>query len=178
MSPPVTTTTCKLLELPAELRNKIYRYSICEKDGIEVPRTGREQPGLTRTCKQIRKEATAIYYLENIFLVDAPGFDRYTCERIERQARAHVNIGKLDFLIDTEAYSYSWSELVKWLKLYHDGESDMWRLDGEDLDDPYYIAAKAAEMVEKLKGKMGWDDIADVLGSYKEGTMHLMKWVE
>lgn len=61
-------TIFPFLHLPAEIRNKIYRYLL-----VEDPSTGRirslAQPPLTRTNKQVRSEALPIYYGENKFLL-------------------------------------------------------------------------------------------------------------
>jgi hypothetical protein len=90
-------THSRLLGLAAELRNNIYHFVVFQEDEIEVTdsgkvylaskRYGRDQalngrvnlltdhrhpigipePGLLSTCKQIRAEATAMYYATNKF---------------------------------------------------------------------------------------------------------------
>lgn len=57
--------------LPAEIRNKIYRYSLVEDPSADRIR-GLVQPPLTRTNNQIRSEALPIYYGENRFYLIIP----------------------------------------------------------------------------------------------------------
>ncbi|KAK4540503.1 hypothetical protein LTR36_009141 [Oleoguttula mirabilis] len=52
--------TCHLLNLTAELRNAIYHL-------VLVAYNLATQPSLLRTCRQIRNEATAIFYGGNVF---------------------------------------------------------------------------------------------------------------
>ena len=70
-----------LLRLPAELREQIYRYVVISSEPITVSRyfpsgirglfhrvvDNPKDPPLTCTCHQIRLEALAIFYSENIF---------------------------------------------------------------------------------------------------------------
>lgn len=68
-----------LLGLSAELRNRIYEYTLAyalkERERSFTPRCHvssdghqEQQPGLLRTCKQIRSEALSIWYESTIFL--------------------------------------------------------------------------------------------------------------
>ena len=52
-------TRCRLLELPGELKNHIYRYTLVQQSGIRVHPKGFEGPGLLRACKEIRREVRA-----------------------------------------------------------------------------------------------------------------------
>ena len=69
---------CRLLTLPAELRNQIWRHILIQDTGTQsllpVHRpltTPRDVPrfcaNVLRTCKQINTEGTPILYAENIF---------------------------------------------------------------------------------------------------------------
>ena len=58
-----------LLELPAELRNNIYRYALVSDDPIYITPDGlRTRKALLQTCEQIKNEATGIFYAENVFI--------------------------------------------------------------------------------------------------------------
>ena len=58
-----------LSKLPGELRNKIYRYVLLQ-EAIEIQLAPiYEKTNLLRTCSQIRKEASAIFFSENIFVI-------------------------------------------------------------------------------------------------------------
>ena len=63
-----------LLELPGELRNRIYGYVLVD-DIIKLDSTGHTEPELLHTCKQVRKEAIRIYYAENRFEILVPDYD-------------------------------------------------------------------------------------------------------
>lgn len=67
-----------LLGLSAELRNRIYQYSLIATNGlisIGMSDPLPEEPGLLRTCSKIRSEALAIYYAETRFYFDAQDLD-------------------------------------------------------------------------------------------------------
>ncbi|CAK4034157.1 Hypothetical predicted protein [Lecanosticta acicola] len=68
---------CKLLELPAELRNDIYRLVLVPEDdaAVDIDANGYDRPGLLSTCKQIYYEARKIFYAENKFMFLVAGFD-------------------------------------------------------------------------------------------------------
>ena len=62
-----------LLGLPAELRNRIYRYALVGQAPVDVgAKKTLDEPALLAVCKQIRNEALAIYYHESRFHVCAP----------------------------------------------------------------------------------------------------------
>jgi len=68
-----------LLELPAELRNLIYEYTLTAPDRLVLTNdTLPEQPALTRTCRQIRSECLPMFYEKNQF--------RYYCRDFSRVA--------------------------------------------------------------------------------------------
>ena len=62
-------TQSRLMQLPGELRSKIYREclsAICEKNmGFEVL----EEPFFTSTCRKIQAEAMSIYFAEHQFVL-------------------------------------------------------------------------------------------------------------
>lgn len=56
----------RLLSLPPELRNAIYREVLLENGVVRITNEARPAPpSLLQVNRQIRKEATAIYYKEN-----------------------------------------------------------------------------------------------------------------
>jgi len=56
------------LDLPGEIRNQIYGYAIPRKERVLVSDA---QPGLIRTCRQVRAETWTMYYKKNIFVICA-----------------------------------------------------------------------------------------------------------
>lgn len=68
---------CRLLALPPELRNCIYRYTLLEDGQIEFEKNVEIPlpPALLQTSHQVRTEAHNIYYRKNIFLFRIKDFD-------------------------------------------------------------------------------------------------------
>ena len=76
----------RLLDLPGELRNRIYRYAVVDevvkwKDGFWQHGSSCDPsspcpPPLARTCLQLEKEVSPIFYAESIFVVDYYPKDR------------------------------------------------------------------------------------------------------
>jgi hypothetical protein len=67
---PDADTYCALLELPAEMRNKIYRYALINENCTTLTDSNCNQPALLRTCRQIRTEASILFYSQNKFQLD------------------------------------------------------------------------------------------------------------
>ncbi|CZT19171.1 uncharacterized protein RCC_05017 [Ramularia collo-cygni] len=67
------STRCRLLELPPELRNAIYEYTLSQGTGGVVIKLGGTKPetrhpfGLTETCKQIHQDCGDMIYRLNTF---------------------------------------------------------------------------------------------------------------
>lgn len=70
--------------LPAELRNTIYAYTLFEPHGAYI----NSEPALLRTCKQIRDEASLMYWAINQFQVDIheERIDHRLCQWLQRAA--------------------------------------------------------------------------------------------
>lgn len=73
----------RLLDLPPELRNKIYTLAVTKprpigfvsnqrypQNGIRSIGVGERQPALARSCKQLRQEVLPIYFTENLWDVE------------------------------------------------------------------------------------------------------------
>lgn len=73
-SPNPPDQTSPLLDLPGELRNRIYRAALLE-DHIDVENACFAEPGLLRTCKMIRHETGPIFYAENMFEIEVRDYD-------------------------------------------------------------------------------------------------------
>ncbi|KAH9837400.1 hypothetical protein Tdes44962_MAKER08366 [Teratosphaeria destructans] len=72
---PGDSSPCRFLALPPELRNTIYEYLLVYKYGITLSRRiigVHCMPPLLRTCRQIKTEASAIYYSQNDFTAIIP----------------------------------------------------------------------------------------------------------
>lgn len=71
-----STGNCPLLELPAELRNRIYEYVLGPPNRMRIDSSSARYssacklqfPPLLRTCQQIRAEASGIWYSSTTFI--------------------------------------------------------------------------------------------------------------
>jgi len=62
-----------LHDLPPEIRNRIWQYAVFEPEDVLIKqptyqRASWMQPGITRTCKQIRQETLHMFYACNTFV--------------------------------------------------------------------------------------------------------------
>ncbi|KAI6884005.1 hypothetical protein KC359_g5310 [Hortaea werneckii] len=67
-----TKETFRFMDLPKELRARIYRSVIVESRVFVRPDSmmGREQPDLAMVSRQLRNEVLPIFYAENVFAID------------------------------------------------------------------------------------------------------------
>ena len=63
----MNSTRCRLLELPAELRNTIWTLAVSINQHRQVDF---RQPALSRVCRQIRTEALPVFYGTTTFVID------------------------------------------------------------------------------------------------------------
>lgn len=65
------------ITLPGELRNRIWSLATVQLEGTDVSeKVAADEPGLLATCRQIRNEASSIYYAETTFCLDYDEVDR------------------------------------------------------------------------------------------------------
>jgi hypothetical protein len=67
-----TSSGSRLMTLPLEVRQRIWRLVVVEKDFFVYPVISPEQPDLAMTSRQIRGEVLPLYYRENTFAVEIP----------------------------------------------------------------------------------------------------------
>lgn len=160
-----------LLNLPAELRNSIYRLCLTGEEPTTATSSFRVPP-LLQANHQIRHEAASIYFLENIFFVHFEDFDPALGEAFrdhpfaKQYARAMVRSGKLWAIVWPPRMN--WANLLHWLKGYHDFE-----LPAPHASHCFEIAKVAGHafvVVEAMRQKMSWDEILVVLESYKQSS--------
>jgi hypothetical protein len=58
-----------LLTLPKDCRNRILHFCLLQHTWVVVKSSTSDAPGLLRTCTQLRKEGTMMFYRENTFLL-------------------------------------------------------------------------------------------------------------
>ena len=109
---------CRLLKLPAELREHIWKVVVSKVEAVEIIPSLR-LPALLHTCRQTRQEALNLWMDENRFETTIIGCD----------ARVLVEFTKLAKDIRTQilpvhfglAGRSSWSNLMVWCRSVFDG---------------------------------------------------------
>jgi hypothetical protein len=70
-SPP-PSSQASLMNLPLELRQRIWRLAVVKTHFFVYPVIDHEQPDLAMTSRQIRSEVLPLYYGENTFAIEIP----------------------------------------------------------------------------------------------------------
>ena len=116
---PPTDTYCALLELPAEMRNRIYQYALIDSDCVTLTHENCTQPALLRTCRQTRTEASGIFYSANKFQLEA-------CSPLRTRGLPQVQHwlwtipGREEFDVKVKCI-VEWEPFMCWLQLIHRG---------------------------------------------------------
>lgn len=108
----------RLLDLPAELKNNIYRFTLVEDGDINIPADGPlpVEPGLLRTCFEIRDDAQQIWLRENTFNFDVEELDT---TQYRRWCRASPCKRDANITYDlSEPASPFWDALCPWLRAF------------------------------------------------------------
>lgn len=109
MAAPPTEKPSRLLDLSAELRNKIYSLLLEDEDSVTIIESSGQhrardvdrlsshsniQPAILRTCRQIYKEASSILYANNALAGDTGIITRVFLERAGDNVRhlRHVEV--------------------------------------------------------------------------------------
>lgn len=110
----MANTRCHLLELPSELRLRIYEYALAPTGTLTMTRTKAKRfatepvlaPTLLPTCRQIHSEAASILYNENTVCITVDAHD--TCWPTIAEARLPqrvlAKIQNLSVILDTTSY--------------------------------------------------------------------------
>lgn len=152
-----------LLGLPAELRNEIYRYALVEGE-ITIGLAGLVQPGILRTCQQMRCEASGIYYQENNFTITIINLRSLVPAR-----HWLINAGLDEHRILELRGGLNWSNLNAWLRDYHEADRYLKVLwNGDDGWAQYKAVGNAFEIVD-LMLDLPWSRVEAVLEKFREG---------
>lgn len=120
------TMASRLLQLPPELRNIIYRRAVVTSNKIRIKSDCIREPPLLLVCKQIRQEACDLYYYENEFTVKINDYDTTNAVRFNSKIHSARQRGEIEknLWINMRASLSSpphWRNLLTWLRLYHVG---------------------------------------------------------
>lgn len=152
-----------MLGLPAELRNHIYNFALTQAHEIKVCENRHNtEPGLLRTCRQIRKESSSIFRKDNEFNLAIFDF------KLAPQPNHWIWSTTLD---EFSFYGAdSWENAKAWLKAYHAGEGpNMAREVSDSSDDSVKVLIEAFNLVEALDG-VSWDVVEPALEAFKKAV--------
>jgi hypothetical protein len=92
---PMPDQDCPFLDLPPELRNRIYDLVFSEFKLELVLSATQPRPPLLRTCRQIRQEASSLYYARSFLVTCAEEICVPWLRSIPAEMRKHMRAVKL-----------------------------------------------------------------------------------
>jgi hypothetical protein len=178
-----TPSPKSLLGLPAELRNRIYRFAVSADGRIPITTSaGFTEPPLLLTSKAIRQEAIGIYYLENDFDLVVVSWDPSIYSLQVQKAESMWNNYKIDLLNQIKVRILrrghtSWKNFKRWMRMHYD----------ERVDEagPMLEPTKTASLPPMQKIMVGmfvvanrmkaspWDEVEQVLELLRPGMVSL-----
>ncbi|KAI5367235.1 hypothetical protein Slin15195_G023630 [Septoria linicola] len=180
---------CPLLLLPAELRNRIYRFVLVVdgsvpaterdwEDAIEITQVLRI-PALLSTCKQIRKEAAGIWLFENCLSIcidncDSTLLSRFCALRLSllpAHKGSNVNIYELSGGLD-------WPNLMRWCRKIHARELGHLNLMPSESPNAWDVVVTATIITVMSRGRY-WTRCEAALASYRKvAGMTDARWLQ
>ncbi|KAK5136979.1 hypothetical protein LTR08_001486 [Meristemomyces frigidus] len=161
--------SCRLLSLPGELRNSIYRYALVNANGVCITSSGPGEPALLRICTALRKESRAIYYSENNFRLHVHSYKGAWCAKFDAQYRpfqpAFPGKARFGFLMGGEP---NWENLLEWVKAAFLSLPVRPDYDVPETRDDHIVGA-AFRMADELRGRVSWKGVEAVLKAYHDG---------
>lgn len=114
-------SSCRLLSLPGELRNRIYSFALVGTKNIEIDaaRWSTHQPALLKTCKQIRSEALPLLYVNNKISTNIHDWNPILKKRFAQLMNTHDV--KPKHLHHYFSGVPNWENLMKWLEQVYEG---------------------------------------------------------
>ncbi|KAK4541935.1 hypothetical protein LTR36_007299 [Oleoguttula mirabilis] len=183
-APPPRVQNSPLLQLPAEIRNRIYDLVLrvpepddeVDAEGTVDVTADLQQPGLLRTCYQVREEALGMWYLTNCFFVCVVDCDATLAVKFEKHLEL---VGFPEAALSTITIGKDWDSLMLWSEAVWKEEcramlEEEWSpLDGEQA---VIVAAHdvALQYVDRT-----WEDCESALNNLKLVVVTLDKeWVK
>lgn len=161
----------QLLQLPAELRNLIWRYAVVKSYPITVNSDGFRAPTLFAICKQTRNETVTLFFAKNVFQVIIGDYDirayakwentiyaifsdsRDLARRITRKSKLH----------GTQVPN--WFNLVLWTKMAYEGSVKRRMPRPSDMREErleFLVIGAMFTRVERM-GSKPWADVEELL---------------
>lgn len=155
----------RLLDLPSELRNQIWRLVLLSPQPLPVvTQVGPlVKPGLLSTSQSVREEATGIFYLENTFHVDMVDFDSRIWTLWTKSSPYFARKTTQLLIVP----STKWRNLRQWLKNVFEGKAFGFR-PCEAKDEPNtrgQFSGLLFKVLEREKAKRrSWEEVQVLLG--------------
>lgn len=167
----VNSPKASILTIPAEIRNRIYRLALY-KPGYILVNKNYKLPALLQTTRKIRTEAKSIYFLEHNFRVDVTRFRMVNYAALLHTLGADPFYEKMcngeNLTLTTFSEDVEWTALLAWCKAFYEGRMPQCRVVREDRRGcAEKVASRAFRVVDKLRHKMSWDEVKDILWQYK-----------
>ncbi|CAK4034163.1 Hypothetical predicted protein [Lecanosticta acicola] len=109
--------TSRLLDLPGELRNRIYREALLE-DPVTVTASSFIEPGIIRACKQTRSEAGPIFYAENEFEIEVRAYNSDVIiqwQKVGEKVEHEFKVGEVRSRVASGQQTPHWANFEQWL---------------------------------------------------------------
>lgn len=144
------------------MRNTIYRLALLKRYGILIGHWNREQPALMRTCRQLRNEASGIFYEENKVTIEIRDLDftvpdLHWANRSLRPLLPRITLSGV----------MVWANLMKWLERFYNQRVLGLGLDGSTVR--VKIVARACAIVKELRS-VPWASVQEVLEHFCVAT--------
>ena len=167
--PASKTNSCRLLSLPGELRNRIYRAALVSDRTIEIDkaRWSTHQPALLKTCRTIRAEAYRLFYIENKISTNIHDWNPVVKYEFQKLMASHrIRPMHLNHYFTGGP---NWQNLMDWLQAVHQGRIGAI---SDAVGKPRPIERKTIgimfKIVRKAKGVSAWSQVEDLLVAHRE----------
>ncbi len=184
------------MNLPAELRLKIYEYTLSTSTTIEITQDIRK-PALLHTCRLIRHEALEIWYAHNTFQLTVTDCDGSLFRAFfEMMKRDHINIqdptsrkaaaasatrpASKPFLgIPTKFTGKSWPNLLAWCEIaWKENCCYVLEYDGR-ASSTFTVVHSALDLAQRCSGTMRWEQCLGLLDALRRVAGKVdRKWLE
>lgn len=153
-----------LLGLPAEIRNSIYRLALVEDIIRITPQNlaGASQPPLLQVNRQIRSEATSIYYQENQIIWYLQDYNAKNLLKWEASSEVR---SETEIRVNFEGKPI-WTNVLEWLKAAYEGEVNGVELrnDGHG-DSATHVVARMFAILDDES--LEWEEVERILGGMR-----------
>lgn len=150
----------------------IYRLTLVDSAALDpfvISPSQHQQPGLLRTCRQIRNEAINIFQTENYFATDIIELRPINPHR--GHWKYHKNCqGRLRFLVTPSGNKMKWTNLIEWLKMSFEGRIEVVTGPGT-IPFEIRVALRAFELMRTLvrsRPAVQWGEVEAALVVWKD----------